>query len=93
MAGENLNCWMVYVVECSDGTLYTGCTTDLTRRLAEHNGCDRKGAKYTRSRRPVKLMYSELHDSRASAARRESAIKRLPRRKKLTLCNGNAEES
>jgi len=84
-------CWLVYVVECSDGTLYTGCTTDLERRLAEHNGCDRKGAKYTRSRRPVKLMYAEQHDSRANASRRELAIKRLDRRRKLALCDFSAQ--
>ncbi len=68
--------WLVYIVACADGSLYTGITTDLDRRLAEHNS-DRGGARYTRSRRPVRLVYREAAASRAAAARREYRIKHL----------------
>jgi putative endonuclease len=78
------NQWWVYMVRCADNSLYTGITTDLPRRLAEHNqeaGPAKKGAaaRYTRSRRPVTLVYQEAAGSRAEAARREAAIKRLPK--------------
>lgn len=75
--------YFVYLLRCSDGTLYTGCTNDLDRRLAAHNAG--KGAKYTRSRRPVVLVYWEQAADRSSALRRERAIKRLTRRQKLEL--------
>ena len=68
--------YFVYMLECADGTLYTGITTDLTRRLNEHNG-SKKGAKYTRSRRPVTLAYSESFKNRSEASKREYYIKRL----------------
>lgn len=75
--------WTVYILRCGDGTLYTGCTNDLPRRLAAHqNG---KGAKYTRSRLPVTLAYQEKAVDKSAALRREIAIKRLRRRKKLDL--------
>ena len=74
----------VYILRCADGTLYTGWTTDLNRRLAAHNAGS--GAKYTRSRRPVALLYSEECASRGAAPRRESAVKRLTRAQKLALC-------
>lgn len=74
----------VYILRCADGTLYTGWTTDLNRRLAAHNAGS--GAKYTRSRRPVALLYSEECASRGAALRRESAVKRLTRAQKLELC-------
>jgi len=67
--------YYVYMLECADGTLYTGITTDLERRLEEHNSSD-KGAKYTRVRRPVKLVYSEQHPDRSSASKREYEIKK-----------------
>jgi len=76
--------WYVYMVRCSDGTLYTGITNDLEKRIAAHNS-GRDGARYTRSRRPVKLVYSEQAESKSSAASLEYRIKRLPRRKKETL--------
>ncbi len=79
--------WYVYMLRCADGTLYTGITTDIERRLAEHNGGDRLGARYTRSRRPVVLAYLESSASRALAARREAAIKQLDRARKLALCS------
>jgi len=82
--------WLVYIVQCCDGTLYTGCTTDLERRLNEHNGDGGKGARYTRSRQPVAMVYSEAHDCRANALRREIAIKRMSRAQKLALCAGQS---
>jgi putative endonuclease len=75
--------WIVYLVRCRDGTLYTGVTTDSTRRLAEHNaGC---GSAYTRTRLPVALVYREEVLDRSSALRREHAIKRLTRAQKEVL--------
>ncbi|MES2368049.1 GIY-YIG nuclease family protein [Thiobacillus thioparus] len=78
--------WCVYMLRCADGTLYTGITTDIARRVAEHNGEGGLGARYTRSRRPVQLVYVEAATDRAEAARREAAIKRLDRVHKLALC-------
>lgn len=78
--------WFVYILGCADGTLYTGITTDLVRRVAEHNGERNGGARYTRARRPVVLMWSEQLPDRASASRREAAIKRLPREDKARMC-------
>ena len=72
-----------YVLECSDGTYYTGWSTDPQRRLLEHNSG--KGARYTRSRRPVRLVYQEELPDKSSALKRERAIKALPRPKKLKL--------
>lgn len=77
--------WHVYMLRCADDTLYTGVTVDLARRLAEHNGDGGLGARYTRSRRPVELVYVEASASRSEAARREAAIKRLDRAHKLAL--------
>lgn len=68
--------WHVYMVRCKDNSYYTGITTDLSRRLKEHNS-SRKGAHYTRSRRPVQLVYFEKVPSRSIAARREYQIKKL----------------
>lgn len=78
----------VYLLRCADGTLYTGYTTDLERRLAEHNGAGRPaaGARYTRARRPVTLVYYEVCSSRSAAQAREAAIKALPRAAKEQLC-------
>ena len=76
--------WFLYVVECADGTLYTGITTNIKRRLNEHNFGD-KAAKYTRSRRPVRLLFSERHDSHSAAAKAERAFKKLSRKKKLEI--------
>jgi len=76
--------WHVYMVECADGTLYSGITTDLERRMQEHNESP-KGAKYTRNRRPVVLVYSEQCANRSEASMREHAIKKLTREEKLAL--------
>ena len=73
------------MLRCADGTLYTGVATDLARRVDEHNGFLEKGARYTRARRPVTLVYSEKAANRAVACRREYEIKRMSRREKLLL--------
>ena len=76
--------YFVYILECSDGSLYTGITTDIDKRLIEHNTTS-KGAKYTKARRPVKLLYEESSENRSTASKREYAIKKLTRVKKLEL--------
>ena len=72
-----------YILRCADGTLYTGWTNDLERRLKTHNAG--RGGKYTRARRPVELVYSEAFDSKEEAMSREWHLKRLTRRQKLRL--------
>ena len=79
--------WFVYIVRCADNTLYTGITNDLDRRIAEHNSGD-KGAKYTRSRIPVTLVYSESFTCRSDAAKREAAIKSMRVGQKRELLAG-----
>jgi putative endonuclease len=74
----------IYILKCSDERLYTGYTTDLERRVLEHNSSD-KGAKYTRGRRPVELVYTEECASRSEAQRREAKIKKMTRSQKLAL--------
>ena len=78
--------YYVYILECADTTLYTGITTDLERRLDEHNNST-KGAKYTRARRPVKLVYSEELTNRSEASKREYYIKKLRRKDKVNIFN------
>ena len=78
--------WDMYVVECSDGTLYTGITTDINRRLNEHNYGD-KAAKYTRSRRPVKLLMTKQFASHSTAAKAEHRFKKLTRNRKFEIIN------
>jgi putative endonuclease len=77
---------MVYLLRCRDGSLYTGMTNDLHRRLALHE--TGKASAYTRSRRPLILAYQESLPDRSAALKREAAIKRLSRTEKLSLCNG-----
>ena len=77
--------WAVYMVRCADGSLYTGITTDVERRLAEHNGDSPSGARYTRARRPVSLVYREDFPGRSEAAKREAAIKGMKKGEKETL--------
>jgi len=72
-----------YIVQCADGSFYTGWTTDLENRLQVHN--DGKGARYTRSRRPVRLVYLEVHPNRSEAQRREATVRRLRRDQKEAL--------
>lgn len=80
--------WYVYIIEASDGSYYTGVTTDMARRFKEHCGTAR-GAKYFRGRQAVKIVYTETHQDRSSAQRREAEIKRLPRDGKLALLRGD----
>lgn len=81
--------WFVYIVECRDGSLYTGIAKDVAARIAQHNG-GRGGARYTRGRGPVRLVYCEPAASRSAASRREAAIKRMPRAAKLSLATASA---
>lgn len=83
--------WYTYILQCVDDSLYTGITTDLDRRLSEHNTSN-KGAKYTRTRRPVILKYWETFDSRSTASQREYEIKQLSRKSKLNLINKHDEK-
>jgi putative endonuclease len=80
---NNSQMWYVYIVECSDGTLYTGYTNDVDARVAKHNAG--KGAKYTRSRRPVIVCYTEKLETKSLAMKRECYIKKLTRAQKLAL--------
>lgn len=75
----------VYILECSDKTLYTGWTNDINKRIERHNSG--KGAKYTRGRLPVKLVYFELLDNKSLALKREIEIKKLSKKDKLLLIN------
>lgn len=75
--------WWVYMLRCKDNTLYTGCTDDVPRRLAAHSSG--KGAKYTRGRGPLTLVYTEACADRSAALRREAVVKKLNKQKKLAL--------
>ena len=83
--------WYVYLLECADGTLYCGVTTDLDRRLSEHNGELPGGAKYTRSRRPVALAASAPFPDRSTALKMERTIKRTNRARKKALLISSAQ--
>lgn len=82
--------WFVYIVQCADNSLYTGSCKDVTRRVHEHNHDDKKGARYTKVRRPVQLVYQENCSDRSAAGKREAAIKKLTREKKLQLINAGS---
>ena len=75
--------WHVYIIKCRDGKLYTGITTDIDRRIREHNSG--QGSNFTRARRPVTLAYSEEVSSRSKALKREAGIRKLKREEKLAL--------
>lgn len=90
MARSSTRTWYVYILRCADGSLYTGITTDLTRRTRQHN--DGTASRYTRSRRPVNLVYQERKRGQNSALKREAAIKKLTRRQKLALIGSRAAE-
>jgi len=75
--------WYLYILKCADGTLYTGITNDLDKRLAEHNAGT--AAKYTRGRGPVKLVYKKRFKNRSNASKAEAAMKKMPRHEKLKL--------
>jgi len=85
------NNWKVYIVECNDGSFYTGITTDTERRLLEHN-YSFKSAKYTRSRRPVRLVYEEDSQNRSTASKREHQIKKMKRSDKKILIENYKNE-
>ena len=75
--------WYVYILSCADGTLYTGCAKNAEKRLATHNSG--RGAKYTRSRLPVTMVYCENVAGKSNALQREAAIKKMSRKEKLAL--------
>lgn len=77
--------YCVYILKCSDNTLYTGITNDLEKRIKKHNGELAGGAKYTRARRPVELVYSEKCDSKSQALIREREVKKMKRKEKIAL--------
>ncbi len=83
----SLNMYHLYILKCSDKTLYTGITTDLKRRVGEHNGAkgSKLGARYTSARRPVTLVYSRKFKNRSDASKEEARIKKLTRAEKLFL--------
>ncbi len=79
--------WLVYIIVCSDNSLYTGITTDIKRRFSQH--CSGRGARYFRGRTPQRLVYLEEGHTRSSASRREAEIKKLPREKKWQLIDNS----
>ena len=78
--------WYVYILKCADSSLYTGITTDLEKRVTQHNSST-LGAKYTKGRRPVTLIYQAKQENRSMALKEEYRIKQLTRTEKLQLCN------
>jgi putative endonuclease len=80
-----MNVWYVYMLKCSDDTLYTGIAKDVAKRIYEHNHDDVRGSRYTRVRRPVRLAYQEPAHSRSEATQRERHIRRLTRKQKEAL--------
>jgi len=83
--------YFVYIAQCSDDTFYTGITSDLKRRIEEHNS-SKLGAKYTKARRPVKLIYSKEFNDRSTAQIEEARIKNLTRREKLEFITKNKDD-
>ena len=83
VTGDAFMYWLIYIVECRDGSFYTGITNDLQKRIDSHNAGT--GARYTAARRPVRLVYSEDAASRSAASKREISIKRLTRKAKQAL--------
>ena len=77
--------WHVYILKCSNKSLYTGIATDISRRINEHNS--KRGSAYVQAHLPAKLIYQELHKTRSLALKREAQIKSLTRKQKLTLIN------
>ncbi len=82
--------WFVYIVECADNTLYTGITTDISRREEEHNSSD-KWAKFTKMRRPVKIVFTQECEDRSDASKKEYAIKKLTRKQKVEIIEWKRE--
>lgn len=84
-----MDTWNVYMVRCSDSSLYTGIAMDVARRVGEHNTNDVLAARYTRARRPVTLVYQEKYDTRSEASIREYEIKQMGRKEKLMLLDAH----
>lgn len=83
--------WFVYILRCNDGSLYTGVAKDVHRRVEEHNSDNQRGAKYTRARRPVRLVYQEQVVSRSAAGKREYEIKQLNKTAKEQLIRSQSD--
>lgn len=83
MRKRSRDSWFVYILRCADSSLYTGITKDVTRRCQQHN--DGTASRYTRCRRPTKLIYQEAHPNQSSALKREAAIKAMTRQEKTAL--------
>ncbi len=77
--------YILYILRCSDSTFYTGITTDIEKRISQHNGTLPGGAKYTKGRSPVELLYQESYENRSEATKRELQIKKLSRERKICL--------
>lgn len=84
MSEQKSSSWFCYFVRCADNSLYAGVTTELSRREQEHNS-DKKGAKYTRVRQPVKMVYWETFENRSNACKAEAALKKLTKKEKENL--------
>ena len=87
MGTTTQNNWLIYILKCEDGSLYCGITNNLEKRLKQHKGEIKGGAKYTRSHRPCKLVYKEKSASRSEASQRESVIKKMSKDEKQSLIN------
>jgi putative endonuclease len=85
--------WFIYILRCSDRTLYTGIAKDVSRRVLEHNSNNRLAARYTRARRPVVLVYSEMAKTQSAAAKREYEIKQMTREEKEALLKARRKPS
>jgi putative endonuclease len=85
MKDKAMERWTVYILRCADGTYYTGVARDPARRLLEHNGRGGRGARYTRARQPVRMVYTETARGRSLAQRREAALKKLSHAQKILL--------
>ncbi len=78
--------YFVYLLQCADGSIYTGITPDVARRMREHTE-GKRGAQYTRAKKPERIIFQEQHENRSSASKREAEIKKWPRSKKLSLAH------
>lgn len=90
---QGMSSWTVYILHCADDSYYTGITTDVQRRLTEHNHSNQLAAKYVRGRRPVTLVYQEPGLSQSAARKREYVLKQLPRDLKERLIQSNGPDS
>ena len=91
MGTTTQNNWLIYILECGDGSLYCGITNNIEKRLKQHKGEIIGGAKYTRSHWPCKLVYKEKSASRSEASQREAIIKKMSRDEKQNLINSTSE--